>query len=91
MPARIMKIFLVQYPNKQEMSTEIENMSTIEKIKKELPVSQSSHTGLWGFERVMGCLNLNRCIYRTERSAILARAKWARDIVEYEQAAKGKI
>ena len=39
------------------------------------PVGQDRHTGLWGFDRVGGCLNLKRCIYKTRRSATLARKK----------------
>ena len=49
----------------------------VAEIKKSEPVGQSSHTGKWGFERVHDCLNLNRCIYPTERSAKIARHKAA--------------
>lgn len=53
------------------------NDQLIADIKAAEPVGQSSHTGMWGFERVHDCLDLNRCIYPTERSAKIARHKAA--------------
>ena len=49
----------------------------VAEIKKGEPVGRSTHTGLWGFERVHDCLNLNRCIYPSERSAKIARHRAA--------------
>jgi hypothetical protein len=49
----------------------------IEDYKKRHPVGRSLHTGKWGFDRVGDCLNLRRCIYETEHSAKIARAKAA--------------
>ncbi len=42
-----------------------------------LPVYQAFHSGNWGFEHVLGCLDLSRCTYETEHAAKCARARQA--------------
>lgn len=55
----------------------------IKTFKKSHPIGRNFHTGLYGFVRVMGCLNLNRCIYKTKRSAEMARAQQAACQLEF--------
>jgi hypothetical protein len=33
------------------------------------PIVQSTHSGLWGWERVYDCVNLQRCVFHTRQSA----------------------
>lgn len=67
---------------KNEMEKRVEN------LKASHPVKQSSGTGLWGFERVCDCINLNRCVYKSEHSAKIARSKWANEVASIEAAEK---
>ena len=59
-----------------------------EELKKNNPVRQSSQSGLWGFERVGDCINLNRCVYESEHTAKIARSKWASDVASIEATEK---
>ena len=59
---------------------------THEEFCRTHPVVQAFHTGLWGYERVYDCVNLNRCIYKSERAAKLAREKAYREHVPSAQA-----
>ena len=43
------------------------------------PVGQDTHTGLWGYNRINGCLDLSRLYYKSKRAAQLARAREYRD------------
>ena len=56
----------------------------IAEYKESHPVNQSFHTGLWGYERVMDCLNLNKCTYKSELSAKQARGKAAREYAQMQ-------
>ena len=47
-----------------------------EEIELMFPIGQNFHTGLWGFLRVNGGLNLNECVYKTHKSATIARTKY---------------
>lgn len=58
--------------------------NTIEQIKVANPVRQNFHTGRWGFQRVHDCVDLNRCIYATERAAQIARHRWAKQVIAIE-------
>lgn len=51
-------------------------------IIKEYPVGQSFHTGKWGYARVLDCLDLSKCIYRTKRAAVIARNRLARRSID---------
>lgn len=58
----------------------------IQEFNKKYPVVQNFHTGLYGFSRVNGCVNLSLCTYKSERSAKLARALCAKyDYYEFLQ------
>jgi len=58
--------------------------SQIENYKSTHPVSHATHTGKWGYERVNGCLDLSKCVYKTERAAKLARARDAKIVAEID-------
>lgn len=49
----------------------------IAEYKEKHPVRSSRDTGLWGFERVQDCINLNKMTYRSERAAKVARHRAA--------------
>lgn len=44
-------------------------MTNYKEFSKQYPISQNKHSGLFGFERVYNCLNLNKCIYKTVQQA----------------------
>lgn len=50
------------------------------------PVGRSFHTGLFGYERYLDGLNLNRCTFSTKRAAEMARAKEAVQYAAMRQA-----
>jgi len=51
-------------------------------IIAQYPVRQNHHTGKWGYARVCDCIDLNKCIYQTERAATIARNRFARMSVD---------
>ncbi len=46
---------------------------TLEEFRAKFPVRQATQTGLFGWERVSGCVNLNACRFRTEAEAAADR------------------
>jgi hypothetical protein len=52
----------------------------IAEYKKEHPIGQSFHSGLYGFQRYRDCLDLSGCVYPTLRQAQLARARAAENV-----------
>ena len=58
----------------------------VAEYKSENPVGRSFHSGLWGYERYLDGLNLNRCIYGSKRAAEMARAEDAEQYAAMRQA-----
>jgi hypothetical protein len=46
---------------------------TLEEFRGIFPTQQSTHTGLWGWQRRAGCVNLNACSFATEAEAAADR------------------
>ena len=58
----------------------------IAEYKTEHPIRRSLHTGLWGYERYLNGIDLNRCTFETKRAAEAARAKDAEQYALEQQA-----
>lgn len=43
--------------------------------KREHPIVQAFHTGLWGYARYLDCVDLNQCVYKSKAAAERARKK----------------
>jgi len=41
----------------------------IDAFNEKFPVAQDFHTGLWGWRRVNGCIDLRKCIFRSRAAA----------------------
>lgn len=54
---------------------------TLEDYGSAHPVCQNFHTGKWGYERVLDCLNLDACRFRTLKAAKTARNEFYRQSV----------
>jgi hypothetical protein len=51
--------------------------SAADLFKRSHPVLQAFHSGLWGWRRVQGALDLTACVHRTKRIAEIDRARAA--------------
>ena len=77
---------LIEAQEGKKMETKsIEKKVFLDDFKKNLPIGQSFHSGGWGFDRVLGCLNLNKCTFKSKRAAQLARARAASEQFELNQ------
>lgn len=47
------------------------------------PVCQAFHTGLWGWSRINGCVDLSMCHHKTERAAKISRNKQGKEIIKF--------
>jgi hypothetical protein len=41
----------------------------VDVFNEKFPVAQDFHTGLWGWRRVNGCINLKECTFKSKSSA----------------------
>ena len=41
----------------------------IDAFNEKFPVAQDFHTGLWGWRRVNGCIDLSKCAFRSRAAA----------------------
>ena len=55
----------------------------VKDFAEKYPVVQSFHTGLWGWETIYDCINLNECKYTSRLAATRTRNKLARDKFEW--------
>lgn len=51
----------------------------IESFKNAHPIGQNSSNGYWGFERVCDCLNLKRCVFKSQQTASRYRTEAAKN------------
>ena len=45
----------------------------VDSFNEKFPVAQDFHTGLWGWRRINGCIDLRECKFRSHTAAIRDR------------------
>jgi hypothetical protein len=58
----------------------------VQKFIEAHPVVQITNTGLWGYNRVNGAVDMRSCTFKSERAAKSARTQEAKRRVEIEAA-----
>lgn len=62
---------------------------TVADFQAAFPIGQDFHTGLWGWRRVLGSLNLNACRFKTEMEAVVDRGmhydRWVKNPSDFSR------
>ena len=56
--------------------------STLAGLDEGFPVGRSIHSGLWGWERINGCLDLSRCVFGSKLAATRDRNRAWREALD---------